>query len=101
MIDTSCPNCGTEQELHSVVEAGTTVHPDGAAMPDVGSLSLCANCLGFSVFDENGNGGLYRRKPSNTEWRDILGDEQVMRVYEVASMLKRMDRQREQEQQSS
>ena len=94
MIHTSCPSCGVEQEMHSIVEDGTTMHPDGTSMPDVGSLSLCANCLGFSVFDEDANGGLYRRKPSNTEWRDILGDEQVMRVYEVASMLKTMDQRR-------
>lgn len=91
MIDTSCPNCGAEQDRHSVVEDGTTVHPDGTVMPSVGSLSLCVHCLGFSVFDEDANSGLYRRKPSNTEWRSILGDEQVMRVYEVASMLKKMD----------
>lgn len=89
MMDSECPNCGAVQDLHGHIPEGRTVLEDGAVMPDRGSLSLCASCLGFSVFDENANGVLYRRKPSNTEWRDILGDETVMRVYEVASMLKR------------
>lgn len=87
MMKTTCPSCGTDQELHGHIKDGRDVQEDGAVDPTPGSLSLCANCLSFSVFDESPT-GMVRRKPSQAEWRDILGDETVMRVYSVAAMVR-------------
>lgn len=72
-----CPNCGKALVRHS--------HAAGpAGDPEVGDVSLCENCLAFSVFDEN-DGVLYRRRPSNAEWQEILGDTAVMQVFAMVS----------------
>lgn len=85
MIVTACPNCGAQQELHIRFEEGQKA----PGVPSAGSASLCVACLGFSIFEVDSTGLLYRRKPSNDEFRDLLGDENVMQVFATAALLKR------------
>lgn len=75
----TCPSCGRMQERH-------TSMLDRDPQPTLGSASLCISCLGFSIFDEDPEGKLYRRRPTNAEFADLLANESVQRVYAATSL---------------
>lgn len=86
MISLECPDCGAVQERHDSMLAGAP------AEPEAGDASLCFNCLRFSLFDTDASGGLLRRPPTNAEFRELLGDVDVMRVYAAAAYMRQQQK---------
>lgn len=72
-IELACPSCGQIQECHTSIGQGSHA-------PTEGTLSLCVNCLGWSIYTETPY-GLLRRMPSQQEYGTILTSSYLQSVY--------------------
>lgn len=66
--DCRCPRCDHRLDAHRAFEGNET------AEPSAGAASLCAECAGWSVFEE-GHRGLYLRVPTPEEQAELESDE--------------------------
>jgi hypothetical protein len=67
-LPTVCPNCG------KVLDAVTGVDHENA--PVAGSVTICINCSGLSVFQDD----LTLREPTPEEMADLMAQPEVQRV---------------------
>ena len=85
-FDIDCPHCGRIREVH------TGTGDAQGTVPKPGDVSVCFNCLGTSVFDEQ----LKLRLPTQQEAKEIAATPSFNELmYQLIDLkTKQMDRER-------